>query len=52
MVGADIVKESISLSEPDDRSLISSPWLKSTTLVKPSHRRLPNRCLSELLCLS
>ena len=32
--------------------LIPSPWLKSTTLVKPSHRRLPNRCLSELLCLS
>ena len=29
-----------------------SPWLKSTTLVKPSHRRLANGCLSKLPCLS
>jgi hypothetical protein len=35
-----------------DPSPISNPWLKSTTLVKPGHRRLANRRLSELLCLS
>jgi len=29
-----------------------TPWLKSTTLVKPSHRRLAHRRLSELPCLS
>jgi hypothetical protein len=32
--------------------LIPSPWLKSTTLVKRSHRKLPSRGLFELLCLS
>jgi hypothetical protein len=35
-----------------DPSPISNPWLKSTTLVKPGHRRLANRRLSELLCLA
>jgi len=33
----------------DDPSPISNPWLKSTTLVKPSHRRRANRRLPELL---
>ena len=36
----------------DDSSLIPNAWLKTTTLVKPSHQSLANRCLSGLICLS
>jgi len=45
------VRDSV-CSRDSVRGLNGCSWLKSTTLVKPSHRSLRLARLSELLCLS